>query len=301
MEKQLKIILATDYSEAVMNAERYAIQFAEKTDSFLTIIHVYDIPFNFPAAHSEYAKATEELRLHELQRLTQHCERLMDSMDIRLNEDNFECVVLEGSVGKQIRKEAVLSHTDIIITGTHEANGFQKLFLGSHTWDVIKKSEIPVLAIPNDAIFSTLKNIVFATEYREGEIPGIHFLVELAKQFDAELTVLHITNYILSKEFEKTLFGKFRTEVQDKISYNKLNLCLVQYDDIVGGLSNYCENSKTDWLVMSPSKPFFFEKIFTPKKSITKEMTFQTHIPLLAVPDFYIPENVFSEQSTKTL
>ena len=97
------------------------------------------------------------------------------------------------------------------------------------------------------------------------------------------------------------LFGKFRTEVQDKVSYNKLSLRLVNYNDIVEGLSNYCESSKTDWLVMSPSKPFFFEKIFTPKKSITKEMTFHTHIPLLAVPDFYIPENVTSEQSAKTL
>jgi len=86
MEKQLKILLATDYSEAVMNAERYAVQFAKNTNSFLTILHVYDIPFNFPIEHLEYAKATEELRAHKLQKLNQHYEKLLRSLNIKTSK-----------------------------------------------------------------------------------------------------------------------------------------------------------------------------------------------------------------------
>lgn len=290
MGKQLKIFLATDYSEAVINAERYAIQFAKNTNSFLTILHVYDIPFNFPVERSEYAKATEELRKHELQKLNQHYEKLLGLLNIKLNELNYECIVLEGTVGKQIRKESEQLHMDIVIMGTHGASGFRKFFLGSHTWDVIKKSKIPVLAIPIDALLTDIKNIVFATEYREGEIPGIYFLTKLAKQFNAELTVLHITNCAYSKEFETLLFEKFRTAVKSKVAYDKLSLRLVQYNDIIEGLNDFCSVSKTDWLVMSHAKSFLLENIFSPIKSTTKEMSFHTHIPLLAVPDFYVPE-----------
>ncbi|MBA3705790.1 MAG: universal stress protein, partial [Bacteroidetes bacterium] len=46
MKQQFKILLATDYSEEVMNSERYAVQFAEQTNAVLTIVHVYEIPFN---------------------------------------------------------------------------------------------------------------------------------------------------------------------------------------------------------------------------------------------------------------
>lgn len=291
MEKQFKIFLATDYSEAVKNAERYAIQFAESANAFLIILHVYEIPFNFPVDPVEYALATERLRKFELLRLEQHFNELLHSLDIKMNEKNFECIVLEGNVGKQIRKEAERLNMDMIIIGTHGAGGFRKFLLGSHTWDVIKKSEVPVLAIPQDAILTKIKNIVFATEYRKGEISCIHFLVQLAKYFNSELTVLHITNDTLSKEFETILFENFFTEVQEKVSYDKLTLRLVHYSDITEGLNDFCLSGKTDWLVMSHGKPFFLDKILSPEKSITKEMSFQTHIPLLIVPDFYVPKN----------
>ncbi len=294
MEKQFKIFLATDYSEAVMSAERYAIQFTESTNAFLTIAHVYEVPFNFPSEPAQYAIATEKLRKSELLRLKQHFNKLVHSLNVKLNNLNFECIVLEGTIGKQIWKEAEQSHMDIIITGTHGASGFRKMLLGSHTWDIIKKSEVPVLAIPRDAVLTKIKNIVFATEYRKGEIPGIHFLAQLAKKFDAELTILHITNDSLSKEFEKIVFEKFRADLQKNVSYDKLSLRLVHYTDIVEGLNNFCLSSKTDWLVLSHAKPFFLESIFTRVNSITKEMCFQTHIPLLTLPDFYavVSENL---------
>ncbi|MGZ4034591.1 MAG: universal stress protein [Bacteroidia bacterium] len=291
MKRQLKIFLATDYSQAVINAERYAIELAKTTKSFLTILHVYEIPFSFPSEPSEYAKATEDLRKYELKKLEQHYETLLSSLDLHAAEVNCECIVLEGIVGRQIRKEAERAQMDVIITGTHGASGFRKFFLGSHTWDVIKKSKIPVMAIPKDAILTGIKNIVFATAYKEGDISGIHFLVQFAKVFNAALTILHITNHSLSKDFEALAFKKFKTEIQSKVSYDKLSLRLAYYDDVIEGLNNFCTSSKTDLLVMSHVKPFFLDNIFPPTKNNTKEMTFHTHIPLLTVPDFYVPEN----------
>lgn len=290
MEKQFKIFLATDYSEVVKCAERYAVQLAESTNAFLTILHVYDVPFSFPSEPTAYAQATEKLRKSELLRLKQHFNELLKSLGSNLTSENFECLVLEGAVGKQIRKEAEQSHMDLIITGTHGAGGFRKFLLGSHTWDIIKKSEVPVLAIPQDALMTDIKNIVFATEYRKGEIPGINFLVKLAKLFNAQLTILHIAKEddLSKEESEKVELENFLTQVQEKVSYDKLNLRLVHYDNVVEGLTDFCLTTKTDWLVVSHAKSTL-DNMFNVAKSITKEMTFQTQIPLLTVPDFYVP------------
>ena len=289
MEKKYKLLLTTDYSEAVMNAERYAVQFAKNTNSTLVLLHVYQIPFVSPTEPTEFSQSNQELHDAEMKRLEQHRDRLFRTMNLKTDELICECIVLVGSAGKQIRKGAKESDADFIIVGTHGASKFREAMLRSHTWDVIKKANIPVLAVPKDALFTRIKNIVFATEYREGEIPVINFLTQFAKQFDAEVTILHITNYVLSKELEKVLFEKFRDEVKSKNSYKQLNIRLAHYDDIVTGLNDYCIRTKTDMLVMSPEKPFIWEKIFTPLSSVTRQMSFHNTIPVLTIPDFYNP------------
>lgn len=295
MNKQLNIFLATDYSESVMNAEKYAFEFAKKANANLTILHVYEIPFSFPFESTEYVKSADRLRKFEMQKLKLHCESILHSLKIKLNEVNWECMTLEGAVGKEIRKEAERSLPDMIITGTHNNSNKISVFQSSHTWNIIKKSNVPILAIPKNALLTDIKKIVFATEYRQGEIPGIESMIKLSAKFDAELTILHITNNSFSKEFANQLFEKFKTEVQNKVSYKKLSLRLVFADNIVSGINDFCFTSKSDWLVMSHSRPFFLEKVFLPEKSITKEMVIEPLIPLLSVPDFY--ETAPEEQS----
>lgn len=287
MAKQLKIFLATDYSDSVRGAEHYALQFAEKTNAFLSILHVYDVPFSLPSNPNQYADAADRLRKSELLRLKQHFNDLMHSAGVNIASSNCECIVLEGSVSKQVNKESESAHMDIVITGTHDAGGFRKL-LGGHTWDIIKKSQVPVLSIPQDAVMANIKSIVFATEYRKGELPGLRFLVQLAKHFDAELKILHVTNDALSLDFEKSQMEKFLSEIQTSVPYDKLTLELVHSTSIVEGLNKFCLTSKTDWLVMSHAKPSFLENVIMPSKSVTKEMSFQTQIPLLTIPDYYV-------------
>lgn len=290
MNKNSKILLATDYSNAVMNAERYAVQYANSTKSILSLVHVYQVPLSTPDKPLEYSRNIIEQREYELKRLEKHRDELFRSLNINVNEVSSECIIREGSAANQICKEAQESGADLILIGTHGESGFRETIFGSHTWNVIKRSSVPVLVIPQNALFSGIKNIVFGTEYRAGELPVINFLARFAKQFNAGITLLHVTNYNLSKELEKEIFEKFRAEVKGKVLYEKLKVRLIKNDDLVAGLNTYCINEKTDLLVMSPEKKNLFEKIFVPAASMTHKMSFHSSIPLLAIPDFYNPE-----------
>jgi nucleotide-binding universal stress UspA family protein len=284
------LLLATDYSEAVMNAERYAVQFAKATNARLIFFHVFPTPVLFPSQSVEYVKNIdpEKIVLAEKKRLAIHRDELFKTLHVNKETLASECIVLEGTnVGKEIRKAADESHVNFIIVGTHGVSGFRELFLGSHSWDVIRKSNVPVLAIPKEALFAGIQNIVFGTAYREEEFPVMDFLIRLAKQFDATLTVLHVTNYILSKEFETSMFEKFRNDVQGRFSYSKMEVRLQINDVVAEGINLYCSDNKTDVLAMSVPKLSIFEKIFVPSLSMTRKMSFHTHIPLLAVPVSY--------------
>jgi nucleotide-binding universal stress UspA family protein len=290
MEKPFKLLLATDYSEAVMNAERYAVQFARNTGSFLRFLHVFEPPIadqigSFDADKIDYSPA-----LYEMKKLKEHVNKLLSSLQMQPGELNFECLVREGSAAKQILEEAGETYPDFILMGTHGESGFRQFILGDHTSKVIKKASVPVLAIPKNALFNEIKNIVFATEYREGELPVINFLTQVVQQFNAELTVLHITSNIFSEKFEKTISTEFTNELKNKIVYPNVSIRVKHYTDIISGLEDFCNNTKTDWLVMSPEKPFFLEKLFNPSASTTRKMSLHTTIPLLSIPDYYNPD-----------
>lgn len=291
MNKYFKILLATDYSSEVMNAERYAVQFAKSSHSILTLFHAYSPPLPPPKITLSYDDTLRNSKLSEIKKLNQHRDELFHSLNINSGEINNECIVREGNAGNQICREAKESGVDFIFVGSHGASGFRDVLFGSNTWNVIKKSSVPVLIIPKDALFMGIKTIVFGTEYREGEIPALDFLAQFAKQFSAKLTVLHITNYVLSKIFEKEMFEKFRKDVKEKVAYEKLKMKLIKNEDLAQGLNKFCENKKTDLLVMCPEKQILLQKIFTPSVSNTRKMSFRSTIPLLTIPDYYNPAN----------
>lgn len=291
MEKKLKILLATDYSSIVTNAEVYAVRFAQNTNATITLLHVYEFPLiPTPVNPVEYAKTIIDYDRTELKRLKQHKNELLRALNIKNSELINERLVREGNVGKQIGKAANDIEADFIVIGTHGLTGVQKI-LGTHAWSVIKKSSIPVLAIPKGAVFKEIKKIVFATEYREGEMPAINFLTRLASRFDAEVTIVHVTNYVLTKNFEREMFEKYRRDVKSKNTYEKLEIHLAYSEDIVAGLDDFCSRTKADWLVMSTKKPILIEELFIPGTSMTQKMSVRTRTPFLSIPDFYNPKH----------
>lgn len=277
MPHRFKILLATDYSQAVMNAERYAIEFARYTNSILIFFHVC----------SEKQKPNKEV---ELKRLDEHRKEMFKALNIENDQLTYECVLGTGDIEKQVHEYAENLCVDFIVIGTHGATGFREVFFGSHSWNLINKSNLPVLAIPEHALFTGIKHIVFGTEYREGEIAILNFLVQFAKHFSACITVVHTTNYILTKSFEEEIFEKFRAEVAGKISYQGLQMKLVADENIPKGLNTFCEQNKVDMLIVSPERPFLLKKLFGSLMSVSKKMTLYSSVPIMAIPDFYNPD-----------
>ena len=152
-------------------------------------------------------------------------------------------------------------------------------------------ANVPVIIVPESAPFREWKNIVFATEYRRGEMPVIKFLSRMARRIDAELTILHISNFALMKEMEIRLFDAFLKKVKLDIFYRKIFFRMLRNNEITDGLNRFCLDHDVDLLVLSPQKQTLLRKIFSPDPSVTKRMTYKTKISLMTIPDGYRPEN----------
>ncbi|MDP1727301.1 MAG: universal stress protein [Bacteroidota bacterium] len=290
MGNKFNILLATDYSDAIMNAERYAFQFAKYTKSHLRIIHVFKFkPLLGIIEESDYGAGEYYPLEEEINKLEQHVLLILASLQINTYDVKYECVVREGNIREEIMSEAVESGSDLIIAGTHGVGLLQKIMLGTHTWDIIKNSAVPVLAIPEDALFTGIRHVAYVAEFREEEINAIYFLNEFANAMQAQLTVLHITNYSKSREFEKFMFDKFRKELNNKIKQPPVKIFMLRHEDKVTGLNIFCMINKISWLAMSNGKSNWVEKIIYPDGSGIRKMTFNTHVPLFIIPDIYDP------------
>lgn len=287
MENKRKMLIGTDYSEASLKAERYALQLASYLGFTPVFIHVFEAPLSNPMAPFDADKVEYNPHVFEGNKLNDHVAGVYQSLNLSRDFIKPEYIVREGEAGTQILEETTESDIEMIVVGTHGVSGFREFFIGSHAWDVIKNASVPVLAIPDAGSFKEIQHIVFATDYRQGEIPAIQYLLHLADYVKARISIVHVNNPFLPQEIESLKGREFDEEIKEAFPDKSLKVETLMYDDIVEGLDDYCGTRMADWLVMSPEVPTLLEKIFVPNVSITRKMSFLTQVPLLAIPDYY--------------
>jgi len=153
-----KILYATDLSKNSAFAFRYAMDFAEKNDAELIILHVLEeIPPNTRAMLSLYLaeRKIKDVLFDEKSDLKkQITDRLGAFCDLERKND-ASCTarvglieVCEGYPAEEILKKADELECDAIIMGTHGKGTISHTFLGSVAQKVLRRVRKPVYIIP---------------------------------------------------------------------------------------------------------------------------------------------------------
>lgn len=87
---------------------------------------------------------------------------------------------------------ATRTNTDMIIVGSHGRKGLQRFILGSFAESLLMTSEVPVMVISAQTTRAIgIKNILFPTEFGEHSRENFRHVLNLARQFNAEVTLFH--------------------------------------------------------------------------------------------------------------
>src|SRR5690606_18297242 len=93
----------------------------------------------------------------------------------------FHTSVHYGFFTDHIKQEVKNKNIDLIIMGTKGSSGIKAVSLGSNTGDVLTKVKCPVLAVPENAKYHEINEIVFPTDYQLNyDIKVLEDLKELA-------------------------------------------------------------------------------------------------------------------------
>lgn len=273
----MNFIVPTDFSSNAKNAAKYAAMLTQATNSNLRLLHIVHPPIigsdKLDAVYKEKVSHTKTEAAIKL-------EELCDELKAKYNNIECDYVIRIGEISSKIIITAAHNDkADLIVMGTEGAGLIKKIFLGSITSSVIEDSQLPVLVIPEELTFLPPKKIVYASDFQVSDINAISQLSVIASAFDAEIIIVHIVenNGEVESEFSKS--EAFSELVSKAIMYPKISCRIFKNENAEHGIEQFIDTVKADMVALSARDRNPFQKLFN--KSITKEMSFHSKIPLL--------------------
>jgi nucleotide-binding universal stress UspA family protein len=114
--------------------------------------------------------------------------------------------VYEGRVVAEILERARAWPADLLVMGTHGRGGFERWVLGSVTEKVLRKAPCPVLTVPPPASglhpsgAVLYRAIVCPVDFSDASLAALRHALKLAEESAAEITVLHVIEWLVEDE-----------------------------------------------------------------------------------------------------
>lgn len=277
----LKILLPTDFSANAWNAISYALNFYKERECIFYILHAYTPAFyrmDYMLGGPSFSAIPDvgvDISLAGLEKTINDIKKEFPNP-----KHNFKTVsafnLLTDEINELVREKEI----DIVIMGTQGATGAKEIFLGTNTVYVIRKTSIPVLVIPEQFAYKTVKRILFPTDYwSKYKKEELQILFDTTAMGASEIVVLHVKEeYELS---EKQLDNKaYIAGLLEGIPH--------RFEELKGALMphaimDYVEEHQFDLLVMMKRKHSFLERLMW--RQNIDQIGFHVQIPFLVIRD----------------
>ena len=182
-----KIIVPIDFSEHSEYALKTAAGLARKYNAEVLALHMLELSdalLTRTSAH-EQRKAVFFLELAK-KRFDEFLEKKY------LKDVKLVPIVKHFKVFSEVNDVAKEHNADLIVMGSHGANGFKEFFVGSNTERVVRNAEIPVLVVKNEITDLNLGTVVFATDFDEENVRPYLNATKMFDMLGAKLKLLYV-------------------------------------------------------------------------------------------------------------
>jgi nucleotide-binding universal stress UspA family protein len=279
------ILVPTDFSAHAENAARYAWQLAKCVNSCIILCNAFNVPAE------EVMAAQVAWPLEDYNSMQEASTLGLKSLAGRLEKQAGEtdgtaplvsCENQAGSVADVMGALAIKERAVLVVMGTSKSGGLVRFLWGSNRSSLMQDVQVPLLLVPENYHYKSLKRIAFATDWSESDIEILQTLASLARYYNAAILIIHVTN---SEETEWLKSGDasvFLNRVTCKVNYPNIYYRQIRNDDIDKGLSYFSENGNIDMLAMVHRRHPLIERLL--KGSHTKTVAKYNQVPLLVFP-----------------
>jgi hypothetical protein len=193
---------------------------------------------------------------------------------------NVECEREMG--GDLIDNISRLAHTiraTLIVMGITGKSAIRQAMFGSNTLKLIDRNLYPVMIIPPDARYDGIKNVAFASDFKNVEVVTPSALItSVLEMFNPKLHIVHVNKEVYvslpeemqtEKEKLKNMFSRFNTEFY-----------FLTMNDFFEAMDRFIKDYAIDVIITIPRHQSNATSIF--KTTHTKRLAYHSHIPILA-------------------
>jgi len=262
------VIAPIDFSGASMNALSFAAELCRRGSARLLVMNI------LKDGESE-SDPKEKLKSIE--------SNLKKTFGTDLN---CEMLVVHGDLVSSLKEMIVIQNPQLIVMGTKGASGLKRILIGSNTVNVLAKTTVPVLVVPEAAKFENFllkdKNrIVLATDLDTlAKMDALDILKKIALLIvEPKVRVLNVrprnTKIDFLKKMERNaLLSIFNPEIESE-------RITVFSSNVISGINYYLNKHSDTGLVAMIARDS--GKLI--QKHFTREMASHTHLPLLVMHD----------------
>lgn len=278
-----RILLPTDFSQNSLNAAKYALDMFKEEACTFYLVNTYTPSFVHSrfmasAVHGGLVEDSVQLESQEgLDRMTEYI-----AANLKYPEHHLEAISSFNLLTEELKELVESKKTDLIVTGTKGASGFEEVFLGSNTVRMIKAiRDCPILAVPEHYTLNQTKKIGFATDFKRNfSAEVVAPLVRLANQKKASIEIMHIN--------EEEQLSKYQESNKDiLLEYLQGIPCSIKQMPYFASKTDvirlFVEDSKIDVLAMIYYRHGYLEELV--REPVVKRMAFHSEVPILVLPE----------------
>ncbi|MEJ1222495.1 universal stress protein [Sediminicola sp. 1XM1-17] len=276
----MKILIPTDFSDNAWNALVFAMALFAKEKCEFLLFHVN--PIVYTGAENSVIVPHHILKETVIKESQAKLKILIDKIEKEYTNKNhsFQSRTVYDFFVDAIKFQLTESEADLIVMGTKGATGLKKVTIGSNTGHVITKIKCPLLAVPEDAKFDGLKQIMFPTDYHTGiDIKVLDHLKKVMELHDSSLNIVHM----VSKDDEQLSKEQHRNKefLTDYFSNSNYGFQRVTGTRLEEAIQNFAESKEMDMIVMVAKNLNFIQRILF--RPLVEQISYHIHTPFLVL------------------
>jgi nucleotide-binding universal stress UspA family protein len=253
-----------------------AAMIARKTNATVYLIHLIELPSGVVdmGFNSNFSVPESMLYLRKTR------EKILEFKKSFFSEDiTVEYFIKINNPFEGIKKYAEKIAADLIVMGSKGHSEFEEIMIGSNTEKVVRTSKIPVIAVKRDRKKFKLKNLVFASNFKNENKEVFSKFLEFANAFGSKVHLLKINT---PSDFESTQSAE--ENLKDFIKeFHLPKHALHIYNDISveKGIINFSKDINADLIALSTHGRSGLSHLFT--ASVTKNLSKKALKPMFTV------------------
>ncbi len=277
-----KILLPTDFSRNSWNAMQYAIELYKNEACDFYVLNAFNAT-GYALESMMVPEPGEKLYDEAKQKSEKGLGKIMERLSFRDQYPNHKFFMVSqfNSLLEAIKELVDKEDIQMIIMGTKGTTASRDVIFGSNAVSVMEKSRsCPVMAIPEEANYKDLKEIVFPTDYRMNfKRRELQDIMDAAELSNAAIRILYASNGDpLDNDQENN--KKLLDESFEGLPHTFHTLSNV---DPKSAVRCFVESRESDMIAFFNRKHSFFGSIFS--RPMVKSLGRYAKVPVLALHD----------------